>query len=447
VTFDRPVFASTAVAAPASGVRAAATSTVSPCSAYLGRHRVSIPLAYGKRSASTPLCGYTPKQLRAIYGLDATSARAYRGRGQTIAVVGVYGAPSMRRDLATFSSRNHLAAASYRQLVASGQRHQTECDPAGWQIEQALDLEAAHAIAPAAPLLYVGARDCGFGVDLALSRVLDGGLATIVSNSWGAITEDPNADALRIPQQLQAAGEGIGLYFASGDIGDGAEYLGVPSAGFPASSPWVTAVGGTATALTRSNRIAFSTGWGDSYDWTTPAAPTRWAKRLPGEFLGGAGGGVSDEFAAPAYQRGVVPASVSGGRRAFSDVAALAAPETAFRIGFRPTGTSTYVTGAVGGTSLAAPIVAAEIAIAQQRGHRVLGFLNPALYGLAKARPGTFRDVRPSTARRFVALRSGKATALFTLDRDSSLHLRKGYDVVTGVGELTASSIARLARP
>ena len=127
-------------------------------------------------------------------------------------------------------------------------------------------------------------------------------------------------------------------------------------------------------------------------------------------------------------------------------MAALAASTTGFSIGLRQIGTTRYVTGPVGGTSLATPILAAQVALAQQSSGRRLGFLNPALYALAKRSPGAFRDVAPSAVRRFSAVQVGKDQVLITADRDGSLTARKGYDLSTGLGELTARTITALGR-
>jgi subtilase family serine protease len=431
--------------------------TVSACSQYWRQHTVKLPKkAYGLSSTSTPLCGYTAAQLRTLAGLKGSKLD---GAGQTIAVIDAFAAPSMRRDLATYSARNHLPSADYRELLPSTIDESYGCAAADWQPEQALDLEAAHAVAPKAKLLYVGASDCGTGFDVAMSRVLDGGLASIVSNSWGATALDTLAgtsqtdDATRqsmvvmLHQQLQAAGQGVGLYFASGDNGDERELLGSTAVDFPASSPFVTAVGGVSAGLNRSGSRAFTSAWGESVSLLSGRKKQSWSPKLPGYFLGGAGGGASSLFAAPAYQSGVVPGSLSHGMRTATDVSALAASSTGFLVGYRPSGPSgAYRAVSVGGTSLATPIVAAQVALAQQATGRRLGFLNPALYAVAKAKPSALRDVVPSATRRAVAIRSGKQTALVTVDRDGTLAARKGYDLPTGLGELTPSAFTALGR-
>jgi subtilase family serine protease len=440
VAFDRPTVQSAATPMAAKQKRAA-------CSAYWNQHRAATPKAYGAKSAATALCGYTPTQVRALYGLGATSD-GVDGRGQTVAVIDAFGSPTMRADLATYSARNHLPAANYSEVLPARSTWNPSpgCTPADWQGEQALDLEAVHAVAPRASLVYVGASDCAFGFDVAMSTVLDRRLATIVSNSWGStgldtFSSDFGADAtivLNTNQHLQAAGEGIGLYFASGDLGDDSPIFGQAATDFPASSPWVTAVGGTSSALDRKNRLVFSTAWGDAAT-TAKKGARSWRGRLPGTFLGGAGGGTSSLFSAPSYQS-AVPTSLSGGMRTSTDVAALASPYTGFAIGFRVKGRYTSYTA--GGTSLATPIVAAQVALAQQRSGRQLGFLNPAVYRAA----ASVRDVVPSSGRRAVVLDRGSSLLLVTLDHDTSLHARRGYDLPTGLGELTLGTLTALGR-
>jgi subtilase family serine protease len=455
VTFTHPRIS----AGPAATAKRSVAST---CSDHWKQHTVHLAKkAYGRSAASTPLCGVTAKQLRALTGLTSSKLD---GAGQTIAVIDAFGSPSMRRDLATYSSRNGLPAADYTEVLPARTDQSYGCTAADWQPEQALDLEAMHAVAPKAKLVYVGASDCGTGFDTAMSTILDDGLASIVSNSWGSTALDTDADTdmvddatrqsivVMLHQQLQAAGQGVGLYYASGDFGDESELLGSPSVDFPASSPFVTAVGGTAAALDEHGDRVFTTAWGENVAALSGKKPSgtrkqTWSPSLPGTFVAGSGGGASSLFAAPAYQAGVVPASIAHGMRTSTDVSALAASSTGFLIGYRPSGPSgSYRTRSVGGTSLATPIVAAQIALSQQATGRRLGFVNPALYAVARTTPSAFRDVVPSTTRRAVATTSGATTLLTTLDRDSSLKVRRGYDLPTGLGELTPATLTALGR-
>jgi subtilase family serine protease len=448
-----------AAAKPKVAGPAAATLPTVQCSDYYGQHTQTFPEAYGKTVFPTYICGYVPAQIRAMYGLTDGP----RGQGQTVAIVDAYASPTIVRDVNTYSAANGepgLNGSNYRQLVPSPAQFTDKeaCQgPAAWQGEQTLDVESAHGIAPQAHILYSGGFNCGGGIDVALSRILDAHLSTIVSNSYGNLGEDVGDTALAINrhQELQAAAEGIGLYYSSGDDGDDSIDLGTPAVDFPSSSPWVTSVGGTSVGLDNKGKVKLETGWGDTRDPVVVGADGNLAygQPLPGTFFGGAGGGVSSLFPEPAYQRGVVPAALSGGKRTTPDVAALADPYTGFAIGIRPiVDDDTLATGpfeneTFGGTSLASPIVAAEVAVAQQETHTVLGFANPTLYGVARVAPGVFRDAKAAPNTALAAFSAGLQTdVLVTLDTDSSLRTTRGYDEVTGVGSLTFSGWSRITR-
>jgi hypothetical protein len=206
-------------------------------------------------------------------------------------------------------------------------------------------------MAPGARIDFV-ASDCTSITDPldAETRIVDGHLANIVSDSWhlGLETQMP-AGLIPAFEQVfeQGAVEGIGFYFSSGDRGDWTPATGgAPAVQYPGIDPWVTSVGGTSLAVSARGGYEWETGWGtdiaplaaDGTSWTT----------LPGAFYGGAGGGTSTLFAQPFYQRGVVPAAL--GRpagaaqpmRVMPDIAADADPSTGMLIGLSqaPTPTS-----------------------------------------------------------------------------------------------------------
>ncbi|WP_052323427.1 S8/S53 family peptidase [Leifsonia xyli] len=169
-----------------------------------------------------------------------------------------------------------------------------------------------------------------------MSTILDNKLANIVSSSYSSVGETLSSMTIQgmVNLHLQAAGEGIGLYYASGDDGDQSADLGYPAPQFPASSPWVTSVGGTSLAIDSKGSIAWETGWGGRSDQIVENANGRLAlaEPLPGRnFDGGAGGGASALFREPDYQSGVVPPSLSRGFRVSADIAALADPLTGIR--------------------------------------------------------------------------------------------------------------------
>ncbi|WP_431279473.1 S53 family peptidase [Leifsonia poae] len=444
---------------------AAAPVIVTPCSHYSGEHTVTVPPAYnGQTQYSTFNCGYTPKQLRSAYGLDTLSKQGINGSGQTIAIIDAYASPSILSDVNTYSAANGepgLTNSTYQQLVPkpSDFTDQALCQyPSGWQGEQTLDVESAHGIAPGARILYVGGTNCGGGLDVAMSKILDNKLATIVSNSYGNVGEAVPADVLQgeANLQIQAAGEGIGLYFSSGDNGDEVAALGYPSPDFPASSPWVTSVGGTSMGIDKNGKLAYETGWGDTFDQIVKDASGNlsYVQPLPGtRFVGGAGGGTSAVFAQPDYQKNVVPAALANGHRVSPDVAALADPYTGFQIGIRPIidddtlATGDFINETYGGTSLASPIVAAQIAIVQQSTHTSIGFANPTLYAVDRVLPKSFRDVLPLNPTQAVAYTSAISgnTYLVSFDQDTSLKTAKGYDNVTGLGGVSFSLLSLVA--
>ncbi|MBW8872469.1 MAG: hypothetical protein JF618_10030, partial [Leifsonia sp.] len=175
---------------------AAAPVIDTPCSHYVGEHTVTVPPAYnGNTQYSTYNCGYTPQQLRSAYGLTDLGKRGINGSGQTVAIIDAYASPTIVKDVNSYSQQNGepgLTNSSYQQLVPSPSEFvdQALCQyPSGWQGEQTLDVESVHGIAPGARILYVGGFNCGGGLDVAMSKILDNKLANIVSNSYGNVGE------------------------------------------------------------------------------------------------------------------------------------------------------------------------------------------------------------------------------------------------------------------
>ena len=429
---------------------AAPPAIVTPCSTYYGQNIVTAPAAYGQSQFPTANCGYTPRQIRSAYGL---SQNVNTGAGQTVAVIDAYASPTAREDVNTYSAQlgdATLAGNLFSQVVPDPSEF-TDKDlcagPANWQGEQTLDLEAIHGVAPQAKLLYVGGTNCDAGIDVAMSKILDKRLANIVSNSYGNVGENVSSDLVKGEENLfsQASAEGIGLYFSSGDNGDEVKALGYPSPDYSASSPQVTSVGGTSLAIDKNGNYLFETGWGSTADQIVSKNGTlSYAEPLPGTFRFGAGGGVSALFAAPAYQKGIVPASLAKGKRVSPDVAAIADPYTGYLIGQRPIidddtlATGPFEKSSIGGTSLASPIFAGEMALIQQATGTTFGFANPLLYSVDKSNPSVFRDIVPPTTPRAIVFTSPSTgiTRLITLDTDTSLKTAKGYDDVTGIGSI-----------
>ncbi len=246
------------------------------CSDYYGEIVKYAPKAYGRTQFPTNICGYNPAQLRSAGGLDKQITSGVDGTGQTVGIVDAYDSPSMLSDANQyFAAQGAPPLYTYKDVSFRADRFRDKglcAEPSGWQTEQTLDVESAHSIAPGATILYSGGFDCSGGIDLAVSKILDQGLSDIVSNSYGDGPEPTvPVDYVRGANQyfVQAAGEGIGMYFSSGDNGDDSVEVGYPAAEFSASSPFVTAVGGTSEAIGADGKYDFETGWGDILDQFT----------------------------------------------------------------------------------------------------------------------------------------------------------------------------------
>ncbi|MER6443234.1 S53 family peptidase [Streptomyces sp. NPDC001185] len=434
-----------------------------PFSSYYGSKTAStLPSAYGKKIPYA-VQGYTGRQLRAAYG-----AGKQTGKGVRVAITDAYASPTIAFDAASYAKKHGDAKYSTSQLrqVLPGTYTKTEeCGAAGWYGEETLDVEAVHAVAPGANITYVGAASC-YDDDLldSLSKIVDGHLADIVSNSWGDIEANQTPDLAAAYDQIFQFGavEGIGFYFSSGDNGDEVANTGTKQVDTPANSAWVTAVGGTSLAVGKNDKYLFETGWGT--EKASLAADGKSWTGFPGAFTSGAGGGTSKTVAQPFYQKGVVPNALAkaGGTtpmRTVPDISAIADPNTGFRVGQTqtfPDGSQQYSEYRIGGTSLAAPVIAAVQALAQEaRGGKAIGFANPSIY--AKYGSKAYHDVtdnptgsglavaRVDFANSFDAS-EGLLTSVRSLGKDSSLSAVKGYDDVTGVGSPAPGYVSSFRR-
>lgn len=431
-----------------------------PCSAYWGEKTVqNTATPDGTALPAAPAdftpCGYAGAQLQGAYGMDRAIAAGNDGTGVTVAVVDAYASPTMLADGNTYSALHGLPSLNglYSEHVAPGTRIRGDNraqDPSGWSGEQTLDVEAVHTMAPGAHILYVGSPNNYQDLDAALNWIVSRHAADIVTNSYGFSSEalppgyiKPTNDTL-----IQAAAEGISVFFSSGDAGD--HTFGQPGAtptpDWPASSPWVTAVGGTSLGVAQDNSRIFELGW-ETGKSTLGAGPV-WNDPF---FTSGSGGGTSRLFRQPSYQAGVVPDAIAttyGGAamRTVPDVSALGDPTTGMAVGqtqIQADGTAAYSEFRLGGTSLSSPLYAGMFALAMQQAGHEYGLANPALYqagssafDITKGDLSTY----PGAARvDFVNLVDDSAGFVysarwFDFDSNLTIHVRDGYDDVTGVG-------------
>jgi kumamolisin len=338
---------------------------------------------------------FTPNQFLTAYGHAQLHAKGFQGQGQTAAVVETGG--FKHSDIVTFAKCFGGKPPPIKVVPVSIPK------PLPGEDETTLDLSLLSVGAPKLDRIYVyegpGSLD---GVALTAASALGsaGHHPDVISMSLG-FCEPEIGGSLTLRNAFDnvfavAAGAGISVLVSAGDQGssgcrvepEGGSTTALPvtAVSLPASSPYATAVGGTNLALSKKNQIKEEVVWNDS-------VITPW---------GGGGGGSIISPRTPWWQAGI---HRYGPGRKVPDIAALADlfPGYAFfctAASCEPANGKVFGWGAVGGTSAAAPLMAAGVALANQyaakRGQANLGFLNPLLYRLgskSSTRNANFTDV------------------------------------------------------
>jgi subtilase family serine protease len=341
---------------------------------------------------SAAIQGLEPSSVRSVYDIDPLVSQGVTGQGENIAVVGF--SQFDQSDLDGFDQQFNLPAVTPSNVAVDGGATDTSSSAVA---EADLDLEVAHEIAPSARLIdYNAPQSTSSGADAfgdIVDRITADGQASVASDSWGSCElETPRADIQRDEQALYAAAaHGISVFVAAGDTGaytcqedtDSDHRL---SVSWPSSSPFAVSVGGTSLSMTASGTYVGETAWNDTLEQT------------------GGGGGLSVDYARPAWQIGPGVANhFSSGMRQLPDVAAAADPWS---------GWDTYTGGALtvaGGTSAATPFWAASMALVAQyarlHGAGQLGFVDPMLYAIASRpqRAPAFHDITMGSNRYYPA--------------------------------------------
>ena len=358
------------------GLRLAATSLQAP------------PDTFCRINIGSPC--YSPQEIRNAYGLTPILNAGYTGSGQTIIIIDSFGSPTIAQDLQAFDQGYGLPdPPSFTVLAPLGTVpfDPTNSDQVGWAFETTLDVEWAHAMAPGADIVLLTSPVSetegvqGMPEFLALEKyALDHGLGKIISQSWGA-TENTlftpaGQEVFKNFEDFYklAAQQHVTVLASTGDFGSSnpdvnGNFYPFPTVGYPASSPQVTAVGGTSLYADTSGGYLYEIAWFAS------------------------GGGVSQQFSEPAYQY-LLPPSIQqalGQHRGIPDLAYNADPGTTILVyaTFLPPPYQGYF--GIGGTSEGSPQWAGIIADANQLAGHPLGFLNPKLYGTHKSR--LFHDI------------------------------------------------------
>jgi subtilase family serine protease len=392
---------------------AAARSTVNPFAALEMLERRTLLSAVGipevtiagtlgaDGSTAASSSALTPAEIRAAYGVSSIAlpgVATANGAGPTIAIIDAYNDPNALSDLETFDSTFGLAnPPSFKVLNETGgttlpANDTADAKPDTWELEESLDIEWAHAIAPGANIDLFEANSTSLS-DLftAVETAKSTAGVSVVSMSFsssGDFTGETSYDA----DFTSTSSQNVTFLSATGDSGE--------APGFPAVSPNVVGVGGTTLSTNSSGAYLGETAWS------------------------GSAGGLSTVESQPSYQKGVVTQSTT--KRADPDVSMDANPNTGVALYDSYDGSSTGGNWfQVGGTSLATPMWAGLVAIADQgRAAKGLKPLDgatgtlPALYSL----PSTdFHDIASGSNAQYSAT--------------------TGYDLVTGLGSPIANNL------
>ncbi len=293
------------------------------CSAYYGqRLATQVPRAFGRIPTWAP-CGYLPQQVRGAYGATRSGLT---GRGVTVAIL------SGDDDTTALADANRWARDRDFPPFAPGQFKAViapDAYPGTGDIESALDVEAVHAMAPAATIDYVTGSGSGTGDALldGMETIVEHRLASVVSCSWyeGYVTSfqgSPPVSQSEIDSWEnaleRAVVENITVNFAAGDLGS------VTPLQYPGSDPWTTLVEGTSLAIGAGDRFLWENAR-ETDETGLSASGTRWDPAPPGYFAEGSTGGSPPYFPEPLYQRRVVSDNLIDGQpmRAVPDVSAL----------------------------------------------------------------------------------------------------------------------------
>jgi hypothetical protein len=291
--------------------------------------------------------GFGPADLRSAYSIPLSG-----GNGKVIAIVDAQDDPSAEADLAVYRSQFGLppcttANGCFHKVNQNGAASPLPTADQGWAGEIALDLDMASAACPDCKIVLVEANSTSM-TDLGTAELTAVKLgAAVISNSWGG----PESSGIASSDATWFNHPGVAITVSAGDDGYGAEY--------PATSRYVTAVGGTSLVKSSSARGWSEAAWGSTSNTN-----------------GGTGSGCSKYISKPTWQK-----DTGCAKRTAADVSAVADPNTGVAVYDSYGGGGWLV---YGGTSAAAPLVAGILAITGN---------SSADGSLAYSKPTAFFDV------------------------------------------------------
>ncbi len=381
--------------------------------------------------AATVPTSYTPSQIATAYDFNQLYGQGNLGEGQTVGLLEFDGySPN---DIALYASCFGGKNTAIQTIPIDG----FNGVPGANVAEVELDMEMVLGLAPRLATLrvYEAANNSLAAYNDAWARILSDRTA-VVSTSW-VFCEQGAGIANELQQEniffQTAAAQGQTILAASGDLGATGCYN--PRTGAntnlavddPASQPYVTGVGGTTLHINADGSYQAEQVWND-----------RTLKD------GASGGGVSQVWSMPSWQQGPgVANAYTTGYREVPDVSINADPETGYDVFCSVGACAGGGWRVIGGTSAAAPVWAAMVALANEASLKangyLLGFLNPSLYGISHGLAGTsyasaFHDIVPV---------QGAVNNNDYVGNSGSYPTASIYDLATGLGSFQAANLTQ----
>ena len=415
---------------------------------------------------------FAPGDIAVTYDIGPLYSAGINGTGQSIAIVGQ--SAVLTSDIEAFENAAGLPVKDPVMVLVPGSGSSTVVS-GGDEGESDLDIEWSGAIAKGATIDFVYTGNGGnLNAFDSIAYAIDEKIAPIISVSYGACETALQGFSLET-QLAQAAAQGQSVLAASGDQGStacsGDTTNGLTTAqqfaiavNYPASSPYVTGVGGT--EISAANSVSTNSTYWDpqsSSDVLTSAKTyipeIVWNDDSTQYGLGASGGGASTLFARPSWQTGV-PGIPSGSKRLVPDVSLYAsagypgylfctsdmsdwntttAPlqQASCNSAFRDSATGDLTVA--GGTSFATPIFAGMLALINQKRNWTdgQGLANPTLYTLAAGGnySSLFHDVTSGN-------NNCTAGSTYCGSTTTGFSAQTGYDEVTGLGSVDLANIA-----
>jgi subtilase family serine protease len=422
---------------------------------------------------------FAPGDIAKVYDINLWNTAGHNGAGQSIAIVGQ--SAIVTSDIENFQSAAHLSIKDPTLVIVPGSG--TSTIYTGDESESDIDLEWSGAVAPGASLVfvYVG-NNLNTGVFDSLEYAVDKDIAPIISISYGACETALTQSEVNTIEAIgkRAIAQGQTIIVSSGDSGSTAcsGYTGTTDGGvtfttameealavsYPASSAYVTAMGGTEITAAEDVTGPYWEAASGS-DLLTSALQyipeVAWNDDNLGNGLSSSGGGASALIPRPAWQTGTIGGSTipGGTMRLIPDIALYSSPNYPGYLfcssdsesgilgscssGFRDAN-SKYLTVA-GGTSFAAPVFAGMVALLNQaKGYTSgQGLLNPTLYAMA-ANSATYASAfhdTPTGSNNDCDAGSSYCTG------EIGYSTGPGYDEVTGLGSVDLAKLIEAWTP